>query len=208
MYVKSGYRLKTVTHDIDTRINGSRRTERRYCPVRPPASGVRRGARGRQHRHYRPASGRANVLSTLTGREGVRLAMDSERPTSGVGRMSQTEPAITPAVPEVLPHTLAGELEDLDKSELRAAFEYSRSLLRSRHDPRYRRELRERQDRIRGDEHDDRLVIREATPCSDNCEECPNGQYLCHVTRADKDERRYRVPLGKIEDRVRVRRGP
>lgn len=67
--------------------------------------------------------------------------MDPKRPTSGVGRMSQIESETAPAVPEVLPHALVGELEDLDESELRAAFEYSRSLLRSRHDPRYRREL-------------------------------------------------------------------
>ncbi len=98
--------------------------------------------------------------------------------------MSRAESEAVPAVPESLPRALVGQLEDLDESELREAFEYSRSLLRSRHEDQYRRERGERHDWTRRDGDEDRLAMREAIPCSDRCEVCPDGLYLYHITFA------------------------
>ena len=185
-------------------VGSSRRTGQRNCSLRLPVSGARRGGCDRQHRHYRPASGRTSVPSTLTVREELRLAIDPRRWMSGVVCMRETEAEAVPAVPESLPRALAGQFEDLDEAELRAAFEYSRSLLRLRHDNQYRRELHERQDRIRRNENDDRLAMKEALPCNDDCEDCPNGLYLYRIICDDGDDHRQRELIGKIEGRTSV----
>lgn len=122
--------------------------------------------------------------------------------------MREVEEEAVPAVPESLPRALAGQFEELDEAELRAAFEYSRSLLRLQHDSQYRRELYEGQDRIRRNGNDDRLAIKKVLPCTDDCEDCRNGLYLYHIMYSDGNDRRQREPIGKIKGRTSVRQRP
>lgn len=90
-----------------------------------------------------------------------------------------TDPAEPPAG---VPSDLADDLADLSDGQLRLVAEYIQDLLDSDQPVSARIEAQADEELVRVTEHDTYTAVVKRQNCDRNCDDCPHGPYLYHVT--------------------------
>lgn len=93
-----------------------------------------------------------------------------------------------PTPPEGLPEQLVADLNELSPEGLRKAIVHARELLQYQHEPGSPVEPQPGEDIIRTTEHEGYTEVVKEVTCADNCEDCPHGPYLYHVTEEPRPE--------------------
>lgn len=104
--------------------------------------------------------------------------------------MSRSSDGPTP--PEGVPTELVDALEELSDDELRKTLIYGQELLNAHEERGFPIEPAPGEDILRITEKELYTEVVKKVPCSEDCEECPHGPYLYHVSEET-------LPNGKTE---------
>lgn len=91
-------------------------------------------------------------------------------------------PSDGPTPPEGLPDVLTEELQGLNDEELRKAIIHAQELLMSGGSGGSTIEPKPGEDIIKVTEHERYTEVVKRVPCGEDCDECPHGPYLYHVS--------------------------
>ncbi|WP_224333208.1 hypothetical protein [Haloprofundus halobius] len=125
---------------------------------------------------------------------------DPERDDEPSSSKSETQ---APNPPENLPAAVAETLRTLSEQRLREAVIYGQELLQARQGPAPHIEPKPGEEFIRVEDREGYTQVVKRTPCGNDCEDCPHGPYVYHVTEEEtpSGERRTRWALiGRAEE--------
>lgn len=88
-----------------------------------------------------------------------------------------------PDPPADLPEAVVSALQGLDAHDLRETVAYAQELLQVHHDPTEGIEPAPGEEIVEITEYPEYTVVVKREPCGKDCEECPHGPYVYHVTR-------------------------
>lgn len=91
--------------------------------------------------------------------------------------------AAQPAPPDDLPEAVVSALQGLDAHGLRETVAYAQELLRARHEPTAEIEAAPGEEIVEVTEYPEYTMVVKREPCGSDCEDCPHGPYVYHVTR-------------------------
>ena len=93
------------------------------------------------------------------------------------------EPADMPSPPADFPEDVAATLQALSVHDLRETIIYAQELLQFHHVPTDQIEPAPREEIVELTENQGYTEVVKRQPCGNDCEECPHGPYVYHVTR-------------------------
>lgn len=105
-----------------------------------------------------------------------------------------------PSPPADLPEGVVSELQRLDVHELREAIVYAQELLQFHHESTDQIEPAPGEEIVELTEHDGYTKVVKREPCGNDCDDCPHGPYVYHVTREchpDGEERNHWTLIGQ-----------
>ena len=93
-----------------------------------------------------------------------------------------------PTPPEGLSAQIVSDLNELTPEELRKAIIYAQALVQSEGKQQSPVEPKPGDDIIRAVEHEGYTEVVKSVRCGDDCDDCPHGPYLYHVTEEPRPE--------------------
>lgn len=110
-------------------------------------------------------------------------------------------PADLPSPPADLPEGVVSELQQLTAHELRETIVYAQELLQVSHAPTEQIVPSPGEEIVELTRHEGYTKVVKREPCGNDCEECPHGPYVYHVTRErrpDGEERYHWTFIGRL----------
>lgn len=111
-----------------------------------------------------------------------------------------TDPLDTPSPPTDFSDDVASTLQEMDVHDLRETIIYAQELLQNHNAPLLQIEPFPGEEIVEITEHSGYTEVVKRQPCGNDCEDCPHGPYVYHVTRErnlDGKERLHWVLLGR-----------
>jgi len=88
-----------------------------------------------------------------------------------------------PAPPADFPEAVASTLQQLNVHDLRETIIYAQELLQYRHVPTDQIEPAPGEEIVEMTEHTGYTEVVKRQPCGEDCDDCPHGPYIYHVSR-------------------------
>jgi hypothetical protein len=105
-----------------------------------------------------------------------------------------------PTPPADLPDAVVATLRGLDTHHLRETILYAQELLQFSHEPTEQIEPQPGEEIVGMTEHSGYIEVVKREPCGNDCDECPHGPYVYHVTHErhpDGDQRFHWTLIGE-----------